>query len=140
VLPLAPSRQLRQGIPFSPLPAPRHNRVCTRLSPRGGDKHAEPHISVQQGQCQPRQPRRGGSLGIDGIVAFAYCSLVANQQNGCPALHNACTANIINLVYHWGVHTAPVCREHQGQPYSIYFYKQKQGPFNKQEAASVFRG
>ena len=77
---------------------------------------------------------------IDCVVAFAYRSLVANQQNGCPALHNACTANIINLIYHWRMHTAPVRRENQGQAYSIYFYKQKQGPFNKREAAGVFRG
>lgn len=70
--------------------------------------------SVQQGQCQPRQLRSTESLEMDGVVVFADRSLGANQQNGCPALHNACTANIINLIYHWGTHTAPVHREHHG--------------------------
>ena len=56
------------------------------------------------------------SLEIDCVVAFAYRSLVANQQNGCPALHNACTANIINVIYHWGMHTAPFTGSTRASP------------------------
>lgn len=86
---------------FNTSPEPKRRLLCSAHS-------------VQQGQCQPRQLQSTESLEMDGVVAFADRSSGANQQNGCPALHNACTTNIINLIYHWGTHTAPVHREHYG--------------------------
>lgn len=118
VLLCTPPKQLRQGIPFSPSPqslspSPLMQQVLQEVLPKprawGDAQGTQPHAGVQRGHQQHRQC---GELGIDCVVTFAYCSLVANQQKGCPALHNACTANIINLIYHRGVRTAPVRREH----------------------------
>lgn len=85
-------------------------------------------VSTATWQCSGNaqvHPGRQGCVGlweIDYPAVFAYCSLVASQWNRCPALHNACTANIINLIYHWGM-----CTNRECQRYSICFYKQKWG-------------